>query len=154
MKTSFGADHPFVPASHENPLDPGVWKKVLFPQADLQSGVVQMVNWARLPAGKRFAAHYHEDMQEIFVILQGEAHLQVGADRVVMRRGDAVRAVPIGRSLVVIVPPACGATIESRPLYAGRRHPLRGRAELAGLHQRAARAERPGATAALAVRDD
>jgi len=91
MKTSFGADHPFVPASHENPLDPGVWKKVLFPQADLQSGVVQMVNWARLPAGKRFAAHYHEDMQEIFVILQGEAHLQVGADRVVMRRGDAVR---------------------------------------------------------------
>lgn len=94
MKTSFGAKHSFVPASHENPLDPGVWKKVLFPKSDLQAGVVQMVNWARLGVGKRFAAHYHEDMQEIFVILQGEAHLQVGSDCIVLRRGDAIRIDP------------------------------------------------------------
>ena len=94
MKISYGADHEFVPASHENPLDPGVWKKVLFPKADLQAGVVQMVNWARLGAGKHFAAHYHEDMQEIFIILQGEAHLTAGTQTVVLRRGDAVRIDP------------------------------------------------------------
>jgi mannose-6-phosphate isomerase-like protein (cupin superfamily) len=94
MKISYGADHEFVPASHENPLDPGVWKKVLFPKADLQAGVVQMVNWARLGAGKHFAAHYHEDMQEIFIILQGEAHLTAGTQAVVLRRGDAVRIDP------------------------------------------------------------
>jgi len=83
-----------VPASHESPLDPGVWKKVLFSQADLSAGVVQMVNWARLGAGKHFASHYHEDMQEVFIILQGEAHLQIGTDRVVLRRGDAIRIDP------------------------------------------------------------
>jgi len=94
MKISYGADHEFVPASHENPLDPGVWKKVLFPKADLQAGVVQMVNWARLGAGKHFAAHYHEDMQEIFIILQGEAHLTAGTQTVVLRPGDAVRIDP------------------------------------------------------------
>jgi hypothetical protein len=54
MKTSFGAEHSCVPASHENPLDPGVWKKVLFPKLDLQAGAVPMVNWARLGVGKRF----------------------------------------------------------------------------------------------------
>ncbi|MCU0981776.1 MAG: cupin domain-containing protein [Pirellulaceae bacterium] len=94
MKTSLGADHSFALASHENPLDPGVWKKVLFLKSDLQSGAVQMVNWARMGVGKRFAAHYHEDMQEIFVILQGEAHLQVGSECVVLCRGDAVRIDP------------------------------------------------------------
>ncbi len=94
MKISYGADYEFVPASHENPLDPGVWKKVLFPKADLQAGVVQMVNWARLGAGKHFAAHYHEDMQEIFIILQGEAHLTVETQTAVLRSGDAVRIDP------------------------------------------------------------
>lgn len=53
-----------------------------------------MVNWARLGAGKHFASHYHEDMQEVFIILQGEAHLQIGTDRVVLRRGDAIRIDP------------------------------------------------------------
>ena len=94
MKTSYAGEHEFVPASHENPLDPGVWKKVLFPKADLQAGVVQMVNWARLGSGKQFAAHYHEDMQEIFIILQGEAHLKVGTQTVILRCGDAVRIDP------------------------------------------------------------
>ena len=101
MKISYGADHEFVPASHENPLDPGVWKKVLFPKADLQAGVVQMVNWARLGAGKHFAAHYHEDMQEIFIILQGEAHLTAGTQTVVLRpatRSGSIRAKCIAMS--------------------------------------------------------
>lgn len=30
-----------------------------------------MVNWARLPAGSSFQLHYHEDMQEVFVLLKG-----------------------------------------------------------------------------------
>lgn len=94
MKTSFACDHEFVPASHEDLRDPGVWKKVLFSRADIQAGVVQMVNWARLGGGKRFADHYHEDMQEIFVILRGEAHMKIGTERVVLRCGDAVRIDP------------------------------------------------------------
>jgi mannose-6-phosphate isomerase-like protein (cupin superfamily) len=83
------AARPFVPAGHENPVSPGVLKKVLAEKADLQAGRVQMVNWASLGAGKRFARHYHEDMQEVFVLVQGEAELTVAAQTVTLRRGDA-----------------------------------------------------------------
>ena len=94
MEVTYARDRSFVAAGHEDPRDPGVWKTVLFRKADLQAGVVQMVNWARQPAGKRFAPHYHEDMQEIFVIVQGEAQLKVDDETVVLRRGDAVLIEP------------------------------------------------------------
>ena len=94
MKTILASDRPYVPAGHENPLNPQVWKRVLFQQADLQAGRVQMVNWARLPPGKEFAAHYHEDMQEIFVILQGTARIVVANQTLTLHPGDAVRIDP------------------------------------------------------------
>ena len=81
---------PFVPASHEDPAAPGVWKKVLLQKADIQPGRIQMVNWARLHPGKHFAPHYHEDMQELFVILTGVAKIVVGAQTATLRRGDAI----------------------------------------------------------------
>jgi mannose-6-phosphate isomerase-like protein (cupin superfamily) len=87
-------DCPFVPAGHEDPVKPGVWKKVLLEKADLQTGHVQMVNWARLPSGNRFAPHYHEDMQEIFVILQGEVETRVGMETVLLGRGDSILIDP------------------------------------------------------------
>jgi mannose-6-phosphate isomerase-like protein (cupin superfamily) len=84
------ADKTYVPASHENPLAPGVWKKVLFAREELQPGTVQMINWARLPAGSSFAAHYHEDMQEIFIIVAGEAEINVAGEKFELCRGDAI----------------------------------------------------------------
>ena len=57
--TIFAADRSFVPAGHEDPRSPGVWKKVLLEQAELRPGTVRMINWARLPIGKSFAPHYH-----------------------------------------------------------------------------------------------
>jgi mannose-6-phosphate isomerase-like protein (cupin superfamily) len=90
MRIIQSASRSFVPAGHENPLAPGVLKKVMLEKADLQPGRVQMVNWARLDAGKAFARHYHEDMQEIFVIVQGEAEITAGAQTATLRRGDAV----------------------------------------------------------------
>lgn len=80
----------FQPAGHENPLSPGVVKKVLVDKQHLQPGRVQMINWANLGVGKAFARHYHEDMQEVFVIVHGEARLTVGQETVILRRGDAV----------------------------------------------------------------
>ena len=53
-----------------------------------------MVNWARLPAGKEFAAHYHEDMQEIFIILSGEALIRVDDQEATLGQGDAVLIEP------------------------------------------------------------
>jgi len=80
----------FVPASHENLLAPGVLKKVLIEKADLRPGRVQMINWANLAVGKRFAPHYHEDMQEIFILVEGEAEITVGKETVTLRRGDGI----------------------------------------------------------------
>ena len=90
MQLVRATDREFIPASHENPTAPGVWKKVLFAKDDLQVGHVQMINWARLPAGSRFANHLHEDMQEIFILVEGEAELTVAAETVTLRRGDGV----------------------------------------------------------------
>jgi mannose-6-phosphate isomerase-like protein (cupin superfamily) len=83
-------DFAYEPASHENPLSPGVLKKVMLRKADLQSGCVQMVNWADLPVGKQFAKHYHEDMQEIFILTQGVAKITVDRETGTLNRGDAV----------------------------------------------------------------
>ena len=90
MRTIRAADRPTVPAGHENPASPGTWKRVLCQRDELQPGSVQMVNWATMPVGRQFAAHYHEDMQEVFIILQGEAELTAGGQTVVLRRGDTV----------------------------------------------------------------
>ena len=94
MEVTYARDRSFVPAGHEDPRDPGVWKTVLFSKADLQTGSVQMVNWAKQPVGKRFARHYHEDMQEIFVIVRGVARLKAGDETVLLEPGDAVRIDP------------------------------------------------------------
>jgi len=83
-------DREFEPAGHENPLSPGVLKKVLLQKADLQQGRVQMINWASLGPGKKFALHYHEDMQEVFILMEGEADITVGAMADTLRRGDTV----------------------------------------------------------------
>jgi len=83
-------DIDFVPAGHEDPKNPGVWKKVLFRKVDLQAGRVQMINWARLPPGNTFAPHYHEDMQEVFVIIQGTAEATVSGEAVTLQPGDAI----------------------------------------------------------------
>ena len=80
----------FVPAGHESLTSPGVLKKVLLEKADLQPGRIQMVNWASLGVGKRFTPHYHEDMQEIFIIVEGAAELTVGAETVPLQCGDTV----------------------------------------------------------------
>ena len=90
MKLILSNDKSFVPASHENPLAPGVWKKILFQRDELQPGTVQMVNWARLPLGSSFSAHYHEDMQEIFIIVAGEAEMVVAGETVNLGRGDTI----------------------------------------------------------------
>lgn len=80
----------FVPAGHEDKDNPGVIKKVLFNRDDLVNGRVQMINWAKLPPGKSFRRHYHEDMEEVFVMIEGEARIRVDEEEAVISRGDSV----------------------------------------------------------------
>ena len=80
----------YIPASHERPDEPGVLKKVLVQAADLIDGKVQMINWALLPAGNSFQAHYHEDMQEIFILVQGRTQIDIKDESAELNTGDAV----------------------------------------------------------------
>lgn len=79
-----------VPASHEDPADPGVVKQILFKRDDLAPGRIQMVNWSTLLPGKSFRPHYHEAMDEIFIILDGEVEITVGNETERLGKGDAV----------------------------------------------------------------
>jgi mannose-6-phosphate isomerase-like protein (cupin superfamily) len=81
---------PYIPASHEDPASPGVLKRILLEKLDLPAGRVQMINWARLPAGRSFRRHYHQDMCEIFILLQGKAVMRVGQEEATLAKGDLV----------------------------------------------------------------
>lgn len=94
MKYITANESPFVPASHEDQTRPGVLKRVIATADHLQSGQVQMLNWARLPAGESFQAHFHEDMQEVFVLLSGSVEMQVDEQTVTMTPGDTVLVEP------------------------------------------------------------
>jgi mannose-6-phosphate isomerase-like protein (cupin superfamily) len=90
MKIVRSTDLNFVPASHEDPKNPGVLKKVLFAREDIISGRPQMINWASLPAGKSFASHYHEDMDEIFILVSRVVRMKVQTEVFELQKGDAV----------------------------------------------------------------
>lgn len=90
MKICRGDQLEFIPASHEDPKDPGVWKKVLAKKDELVPGRVQMINWARMEVGKAFEAHYHEDMQEVFIILAGKVEILVDDETETLASGDMV----------------------------------------------------------------
>jgi quercetin dioxygenase-like cupin family protein len=87
-------DIPKVPASHEDPSNPGVLKKVLFHRQDLFEGRIQMINWAFLPPGKSFRSHYHQDMQELFILMAPGAIARVDEKEIVLNRGDALMVDP------------------------------------------------------------
>lgn len=83
-------DLSYIPASHEDQSNPEVWKKVLFQKDDLIDGRIQMINWAKLPVGNSFQAHYHEDMDEIFIILNGRTKIKINDEEAELEPGDAV----------------------------------------------------------------
>jgi mannose-6-phosphate isomerase-like protein (cupin superfamily) len=95
MKVVRAAKLNLIPASHEDSESPGVLKKILFQRADFIDGRVQMINWSFLSRGKSFRSHYHEDMEEIFILVQGEARMSVDNEKVDLLKGDAV-LVPLG----------------------------------------------------------
>jgi len=94
MKWIAASDSGYVPASHEDPRKPGVLKRVIATRELFQEGQVQMLNWALLPAGSSFQRHYHEDMQEVFLMISGEVQMTVDAETRRMGPGDAVLVDP------------------------------------------------------------
>lgn len=92
MKTTRFNDLNFIPASHEDLQNPGALKKILLKREDLPAGRIQMINWARLPKAKTFAPHYHEQMIEVFIILNGKVKAKIGQEEAILEKGDMVIA--------------------------------------------------------------
>ena len=69
-------------------------KRVLLEHDDLVRGRVQMINWALLPQNKAFRAHFHEDMQEVFIIVAGTARMVIDDETDHLGPGDAVVVPP------------------------------------------------------------
>lgn len=49
-----------------------------------------MINWATLLPARSFRAHCHEDMDEIFIMLNGKVEITIGNEREILEKGDAV----------------------------------------------------------------
>lgn len=94
MRIIRGSEIKFVPASHEDQQNPGVLKRVLATRDDLIDGRIQMINWASLPARSSFQSHYHEDMEEVFVILTGKVEMTVDDQPHQLESGDAILIAP------------------------------------------------------------
>lgn len=101
MRIVRAESQPFVPASHERPDRPGVWKRVLATHEQMLQGRVQMINWARLPVGSSFQLHYHEDMEETFIIISGNASMSVQGETMDLQRGDMVVVSPREQHLMM-----------------------------------------------------
>jgi mannose-6-phosphate isomerase-like protein (cupin superfamily) len=89
-------DLEFVPAGHEDPKSPGVLIKTLLKKGDLLPGQLQMVNWAKLGIGNSFRPHYHQDMEEIFIILKGKARIHIQEEEAELGKEEVV-VIPMGQ---------------------------------------------------------
>lgn len=92
MKIVKFKDLDFIPASHEDPKDPGALKKVLLKRDDIPAGRIQMINWAKIPKGKSFAPHFHEKMIEVFIIMSGKVKVKIDKEEQILEKGDMVIA--------------------------------------------------------------
>jgi mannose-6-phosphate isomerase-like protein (cupin superfamily) len=89
-------DLEWVPAGHESSQQEAVWKKVMLQKGDVMEGHLQMINWCALRAGMGFSPHYHEDMEEIFIMLRGQAEIRIEDQAGEIGAEEAV-AIPPGR---------------------------------------------------------
>lgn len=89
-------DLPFVPAGHDDQDAPGVWVKVLLKRKEDSPGYLQMVNFARMPIGASFRPHYHEDMNEFFLLLKGKAKIRLEEEEAEIQKEEMV-FLPMGR---------------------------------------------------------
>lgn len=94
MHITKGSALDFVPANHESPSSPAVLKKVLANHSQIQAGQIMMVNWAKLNPGRSFQPHFHEDMQEIFVMLEGTGEFDIDGTIHHLAAGDCAIVDP------------------------------------------------------------
>ncbi len=91
MKIINQTSRKWEPATHEDPNDPGVWKKVIVRREEVDPGSkLMMVNLCRVPIGKTHLAHLHETMEEIFYFTGGIGEVKIDDETEKVERGDRI----------------------------------------------------------------
>ncbi|MFC1646936.1 cupin domain-containing protein [Patescibacteria group bacterium] len=125
MKIIRGKGLKYIPASHEDKDDPGVVKKVLVSNDQIPKGKVMMINWCKMPKGRSFNRHLHQDMTEVYVILKGSGKITVGNKSETVKTGDAVVIHPKSKHEMVNI-----GNIDMKYLAIGIAHGDRGKTVL------------------------
>jgi len=68
----------------------------LIRQEEIVPGNLQMVNFAQMAVGASFRPHYHQDMDEIFLLLRGKARIRLEDEEAEIQKGEMV-FLPTGR---------------------------------------------------------
>lgn len=79
------------PAAHEDPNDPGVWKKVIVKHDEVDpDSKLMMINLSKVPVGRSHASHSHQTMEEIFYFTKGEGEVIIDEEVIKVNIGDRV----------------------------------------------------------------
>jgi len=79
------------PATHEDPDDPGVLKKVIVQKEEVdKNSKLMMVNLCKVPVGKTHKAHSHKTMEEIFYFTKGGGEIRIEEEIEPVGPGDRV----------------------------------------------------------------
>ncbi len=93
MKKINVSDLTWEPASHEDPKDPGVLKKVIVAHSDVDpKSKLMMINVSKVPVGKTHVAHSHKTMEEIFYFTGGKGEVEINGEKSKVETGDRVIA--------------------------------------------------------------
>ena len=97
MKKVNQKDRDWEPGSHEDPQNPGVYKKVLVrrKEADPKSKLM-MFQLCKIPTKTTHVAHSHPTMDEIFYFTEGSGEIEVDGQKEKVVSGDRI-IVPAGQ---------------------------------------------------------
>ena len=98
MKKVNEKDRDWEPGSHEDPANPGVYKKALIrrEEADPRSKLM-MFQLCKIPPKTTHVAHAHPTMDEIFYFTDGEGEIKVNGEVEKVQSGDRI-IVPAGET--------------------------------------------------------
>lgn len=89
-------DKDWEPAVHEDPKDPGVWKRVIVKHNEVDpKSKLMMINLCKVPVDRTHAAHSHDTMEEIFYFTSGVGEVKIDNEAVSIKAGDRI-IVPAG----------------------------------------------------------
>ncbi|KKS05042.1 hypothetical protein A2W45_01650 [Candidatus Curtissbacteria bacterium RIFCSPHIGHO2_12_41_11] len=98
MKKVNQKDRNWEPGSHEDPKNPGVFKKVLIRREEANpKSKLMMFQLCKIPPKTTHVAHSHPTMDEIFYFTDGEGEIKVNGEVEKVQPGDCI-IVPAGEN--------------------------------------------------------